>query len=130
MTFLCKSFIFTKKSHLTRNCPPSPRPGLARSRGSAPARGGRGAAGPKSENAKVGNFEKIQHFCDFKLKIHLLCKTTENTHFCEFLRFRGPKVLKYHGFYRQTGQGDARFALFAQKCIFTLKVDFWAQNAF
>ena len=55
------------------------------------------------------------------------CENDENI---AFPRFRGPKVLKFVGFYRQTGQGDARFALFAKKCIFALKVDFWAQNAF
>ena len=104
---------------------PGPEPGV----GSGERREG-GSGAKKWENAKVGNFAKIQLFCDFKLKIHFFSKNTENAHFCEFLRFRGPKVLKYDRFYRQTGQGDARFALFAKKCIFALKVDFWAQNAF
>ena len=130
VNFLHKSCIFTKKRVWRETAPPAPGPGWPGAGGRLRREAGGGQRGQKVENAKVGNFAKIQHFCDLKLKIHFLSKNTENAHFCEFLRFRGPKVLKYDRFYRQTGQGDARFALFAKKCIFTIKVDFWAQNAF
>ena len=72
---------------------------------------------------------KFNDFRDFGLEVRFFSKNPENQHFCEFLRFRGPKVLKYHWFYKQTGQGDARFALFAHKCTFTQKVDFPVKSA-
>ena len=66
---------------------------------------------------------RFHEFRDFELKDRFLSKISGNQHFCEFLRFRGPKVLKFDRFYKQMGQGDARFALFAEM-HFTIKVDF------
>ena len=122
MTFLRKVAFLIKNRVGRETAPPAPGPAWPGAGGRLRREAGGGQRGQKVKNAKVGNFAKIQHFCDFKLKFHFLSNNTENAHFCEFLRFRGPKVLKYDGFYRQTGKGDARFALFAQNCIFTLKL--------